>query len=264
MLAAAFLALALTAPPEHVSADVEREAQELARLSAREFDLGHAEEALRDIEHAYLLDPLPGLLFNLGQCHRKLKHWEQAELAYRSYLHCRPNAPNRETVLKLIEEVEQARAVSEVPELGAVRPLPGETTAPPAPPAAPATAVHALPGEALPPPPEALKRPPRPAPTAVPAAATQPAETHAEAPARSHALAWTLLAAAAVATGLAIYGGVRVANWQSQAGRLPTIPAYTSYQNLAAQQPNISNWEVAAFSLAGVAIAGVAAGAATW
>jgi len=254
------LALALAAPSSNVSPAAELEAKQLAHTSQLEFDLGHFEEALRDVERAYVLDPLPGLLFNLGQCHRQLKHWEQAEAAYRSYLHYRPNAPNRETVLKLIDEVQQARAVSEVPELGAVRPLPGETAAPPRPAAPPveSPAVRPLPGEAMPPPPEAQKRP-----TAAPAAATQ-ADAHAEAPSPSHALGWTLLAAAAVSTGFAIYGGVKVANWQSQAGQVPANPTYTNYENLAAQQPNVSNWEVAAFVLAGVAVAGVVAGVATW
>src|SRR5208282_37788 len=109
--------------PGQVSADAAREAQMLAHRSALEYDLGHAEDALRDIEHAYLLDPLPGLLFNLGQCHRKLEHWKQAQEAYQGFLRYRPNAPNRETVLKLIEEMKRGQLAAAVPELAAPRPL---------------------------------------------------------------------------------------------------------------------------------------------
>ncbi len=273
MLPAAFLALTLTAPGQ-VSADAARVAQMLAHRSALEYDLGHAEDALRDIEHAYLLDPLPGLLFNLGQCHRKLKHWEQAREAYQSYLRYRPNAPNRDRVEGLIEEMKREEAVAAVPELGAGRPLPV-----PREPEAPAPSVPALHGEPrslLP----AEAVPVSPAPAAAPVAAAPPAaapappaaiapppeaETSVEKPSHSHLLSGVLFGAAAVSAGFAIYGAARVANWQSEAGNVVSgTTSYGTYEGLQNQIPNMGNWELAASILGGAALAGVIAGIFAW
>ncbi len=227
MLTVALLACALTAPGQVSAADA-REAQLLANRSAREYDLGHAEDALRDIERAYLLDPRPGLLFNLGQCHRKLEHWKQAQEAYQGFLRYRPNAPNRETVLQLIEQMKLKLHPPPAP----VTPAAAE---PPAASAAPAGAT-----------------------------ATEVVVTQEEAPSHSHLLGGVLFAAAAVSAGFAIYGAVRVANWQSQAGGLGTPPIYGQYASLQNQLPNMNNWEFAASVLGGVAVAGVVAGIFTW
>jgi tetratricopeptide (TPR) repeat protein len=85
-----------------------------------EYNLGYFGRALKDAEAAYRLDPLPGLLFNLGQCHRALKHWERAEVFYRSYLRNNPGAKNKELVHELIDKVvaeekaaEQEKAAAE-------------------------------------------------------------------------------------------------------------------------------------------------------
>ncbi len=210
MPAAALIALTLMG---QVSSDSAKEAADLAHRSELEYDLGHAEEALRDLERAYLLDPRPGLLFNLGQAHRMLKHWEQAATSYRSYLRRRPDAANREEVLQLIEEMmEQAAAAPE--------------------PRAPTSAQRTAPTPAAPRPAPAPAVRPAPA-TAAPAAATSPAPaadsagsswaegTTSTAPppsSGSSAWPWIFGATALVAAGVSTWGWIQVANFESLRG----------------------------------------------
>src|SRR5215475_11209448 len=42
----------------------------------REYKLGRFEQALAEYAAAYELYPVPALLFNIGQCHRYLRHFE--------------------------------------------------------------------------------------------------------------------------------------------------------------------------------------------
>lgn len=71
------------------------------------FDLGHFEEALRQYETAYRLLPAPKMLFNIGQCHRNLNHYEQALFAFRRYRRELPGAPNVASVDKLLVELKE-------------------------------------------------------------------------------------------------------------------------------------------------------------
>ena len=43
-----------------------------------EYDLAHFDDALADFEAAYKAKPLPAFLFNIGQCHFQLKHFDRA------------------------------------------------------------------------------------------------------------------------------------------------------------------------------------------
>ncbi|MHB1843592.1 MAG: hypothetical protein ACYCWW_01990 [Deltaproteobacteria bacterium] len=116
------LALALAAQP---APDQLAQAQALARRSIAEYDLGKFDDSLRDAQAAYLLDPIPGLLFDVGQAQRALHHWEQASYSYRAYLRAKPDAKNRSEVEKLIAEMdahEKADAAARATE--AARPLP--------------------------------------------------------------------------------------------------------------------------------------------
>lgn len=78
----------------------------LARQSITDFNVGDFGAALAEATQAYKLEPNPGLLYNLAQAHRALKHWERAEFFYRGYLRGKPNAPNRAQVEKLIAEMQ--------------------------------------------------------------------------------------------------------------------------------------------------------------
>ena len=99
-----FLAVLTAAPSDTAS-----EAKALARRSVVEYNGGDFEKALVDVKQAYDLDPAPGLLYNIGQCHRALHHWEQAEFFFKGFLREKPRAPNRAAVKALVDEMEKNR-----------------------------------------------------------------------------------------------------------------------------------------------------------
>lgn len=84
--------------------DARKQARELFQAAEQHYKLGRFQEALQEYSRAYELAPLPGFLFNIGQCHRLLHHYERAVFFYEGYLRERPDAANREAVLRLIEE----------------------------------------------------------------------------------------------------------------------------------------------------------------
>ena len=58
-------------------------ARELFKQGESHYGLSHFADALVSYEKAYEAKPLPGFLFNIGQCHRQLGHWETAARTYR-------------------------------------------------------------------------------------------------------------------------------------------------------------------------------------
>lgn len=76
----------------------------------RLFALGRFGEAMAAYEAAYELSSLPELLFNIGQCHRNLGNYESAVFSFQQFLKHKPEAPNREAVRALIQELETAMA----------------------------------------------------------------------------------------------------------------------------------------------------------
>jgi tetratricopeptide (TPR) repeat protein len=97
-LLSAILLLNLVAvtPPEA------RQAEELVHACMRDYDLGEFDQALREAVEAYRIDPLPAILFNIGQCHRALGHWDKAVFFFQRYLSKLPAAPNRKNVEELL------------------------------------------------------------------------------------------------------------------------------------------------------------------
>jgi tetratricopeptide (TPR) repeat protein len=75
----------------------------------RHFDLSEFDEALAEFKVAYRNKPDPVFLYNIGQCHRKLGHTEEAINFYQSYLRRAPDAKNREEVERRIEELQSLR-----------------------------------------------------------------------------------------------------------------------------------------------------------
>jgi tetratricopeptide (TPR) repeat protein len=76
------------------------------------YQLGRFDEALREYEAAYRAMPEPAFLFNMAQAHRQQyridhdpEHLQKALTLYKSYLRESPEAQNRQTVTKLIEEL---------------------------------------------------------------------------------------------------------------------------------------------------------------
>jgi len=79
------------------------------------FALGKFDEALDEYQKAFDAKPLPGFLFNIGQCYRNLGETDSAIFTYKKFLKLEPDAPNREKVEATIEklEAEKERGESE-------------------------------------------------------------------------------------------------------------------------------------------------------
>jgi tetratricopeptide (TPR) repeat protein len=74
------------------------------------FALGKFDEALDEYQKAFDAKPIPDFLFNIGQCYRNLADYDQAIFSYKKYLQLEPDAPNKDAVDKLIEELEDKKA----------------------------------------------------------------------------------------------------------------------------------------------------------
>ena len=80
------------------------------------FALGRFDDALVEYEAAFEAKPLPGFLFNIGQCHRNLGDYDAAIFSFRKYLELDPEAEDREEVEELIEELEEKAAEDRIDE----------------------------------------------------------------------------------------------------------------------------------------------------
>ncbi len=177
-----------------VSPADKREAARLAHRSIIEYNAGDFEPALADAKKAYELYPLPALLYDLGQCHRALHHWEQAAFFFRGYLREEARARNRAMVVALIAEMDANRRKEEA-EADRARAAPAIAVIPVAPVAAPAAPPVVAPAAVR-------RRPPAPAkPRPVPAAAISTAPARA----RRSVAPWVVAGGGVLAT---IAGGV--------------------------------------------------------
>ncbi len=81
-----------------------------ARLHFRQgmeyFEQEKYDEALKEYDKAYELLPLPGFLFNIGQCYRNQNQYQKAIDSFRLYLEKKPDANNRQAIEKLINELQ--------------------------------------------------------------------------------------------------------------------------------------------------------------
>jgi hypothetical protein len=104
----AFVMAAAISLPATAEADTKAARAHFQRAEAA-YNLGKFHEALAGYEAAYQAKPLPGLLFNIAQCHRNLGNQERALFFYRRYLAVDPATNNRALVEKLIAESEKPR-----------------------------------------------------------------------------------------------------------------------------------------------------------
>ena len=196
-----------------VSPSAHAEAERLARQAITDYNVGDFKAALEEATKAYKLDPIPAILYNLGQVHRALHNWERAEFFYRGYLRGKPDAPNRAAVEKLIEEMQARQAAPPV------QPPPTTITVTPVSPPLARQNVGARPPPAPMQVPVVFANPPAAPPTAAAAAPDQRSRTilaaepgannQAEAPepvTKSHTAAFILGAVAIVAAGFAVAG----------------------------------------------------------
>jgi tetratricopeptide (TPR) repeat protein len=224
--------------------DAKQEAKALFVSGQSHYNLNEFPLALRDFKEAYRLYPDPVFLYNLGQCERQLGHPDEAIRFYRTYLREEPKAPNRQEVLKKIEEMEAALKEKPPEEdkgtapppagatPGAARPLspavaPAGAVAPVVPPqpASPTDSAPAEPQAAATPAPSPLPATPpvTPEPAAgspdqidLTASPTPPAESTST-PVYKRWWFWTAAAAVAVGAGVGIYAAT--------SNQSPSVPA---------------------------------------
>ena len=110
-------------------------AKSLYENGVTDYNLGHYEEALVSFEQAYRIRHDSVFLFDIGQCQRQLRRYEDAERSYRAYLRETPNLSEstRGQVQKLIAEMRKADddAHSKGPLTRPQAPAPGDLRAQP-------------------------------------------------------------------------------------------------------------------------------------
>jgi tetratricopeptide (TPR) repeat protein len=103
-------ALATLAPRPAAAEDAERAARAHFRRGETHFAMGRFAQALKEYQAAYELKPLPGFLFNIGQCHRNLGELEEAVFSFKRYLRLKPDAGNHAAVEELVVDLERQLA----------------------------------------------------------------------------------------------------------------------------------------------------------
>jgi tetratricopeptide (TPR) repeat protein len=104
------------------SASPRERAKESYLAGEAAFKLGRFEEALRHYTRAYELDAHPDMLFNIAQCHRNMKRWDDAIFFLERYL-VDGSGGDREQIESLIRELElRKRAERPMPRLPAPPP----------------------------------------------------------------------------------------------------------------------------------------------
>jgi tetratricopeptide (TPR) repeat protein len=82
-------------------------AMEIFEAGSAYYKQGDYDKALEQFEEAYRLDPLPELLYNIGQCHERLQDYTDAIDAYSRYLEQDPAAQDRQAVEQKIKNLQQ-------------------------------------------------------------------------------------------------------------------------------------------------------------
>jgi hypothetical protein len=86
--------------------EARREARALTKRAGADYRSGRYEAAAAGYQRAHALVPAPQLLFDIGQCHRKLGQPDRAKTFFEAYLRERPDAPHRVVVEQLIAEAD--------------------------------------------------------------------------------------------------------------------------------------------------------------
>ena len=111
VVALAFSLVALCASPARANTDEDAAAAAHARQHYAEaqalYERGAIEQAMASFQAAYAAMPDPALLFDLGQCHRRLGHRAEALAAYRAFQQQRPDSDKRPVVERLIASLER-------------------------------------------------------------------------------------------------------------------------------------------------------------
>jgi hypothetical protein len=112
---------------EESTADKTARAKVHFKAGESHFSLGEFGRALEEYRRAYLLKPLPPLLFNMAQCHRHLGDLERATFLLRRFLSFTLTAEQRSQAEAVLREVETAS--KRKPSLGVPPPTSTPSTA---------------------------------------------------------------------------------------------------------------------------------------
>jgi tetratricopeptide (TPR) repeat protein len=114
MALASLLVLTLIAvSPARAETSREDLARQASNEATTQYNVGRFDRAAALYTRAYELHPVAPLLFNLGQCHRKLGNHERAIYFFEGYLREAPDARNRALVVDLIREQRRAADATE-------------------------------------------------------------------------------------------------------------------------------------------------------
>ncbi|HEY5923090.1 MAG TPA: tetratricopeptide repeat protein [Kofleriaceae bacterium] len=105
--------VAVPSRPVHADDPATRAARRHYERGEKLFALGKFDDALEEYQTAFDAKPLPGFLYNIGQCYRNLGDYDQAIFSFKKYLKLEPEAPNKEAVERLITELEEKKAQGE-------------------------------------------------------------------------------------------------------------------------------------------------------
>ncbi len=105
------LVLAVAVVPRVARADdpATRASRRYFERGEKLFALGKFDEALDEYQKAFDAKPIPDFLFNIGQCYRNLNNYDQAIFSFQKYLKLEPDAPNKDSVQQLIDDLEQKK-----------------------------------------------------------------------------------------------------------------------------------------------------------
>lgn len=90
--------------PTKVTAKAHAEAKRLSKVASNRYDVGDFHAALTSYVAAYAQEPVPELLFNLGQCQKQLGNHERAIFHFDAYLRNVPRSKHRVLVEALVSE----------------------------------------------------------------------------------------------------------------------------------------------------------------
>jgi tetratricopeptide (TPR) repeat protein len=74
------------ASPGAAASSDKRTTRELIDSATKHFQAGEYDAAISDFYAAYQKKPLPALLFNIAQAHRKAEHWQEALTLYERFM----------------------------------------------------------------------------------------------------------------------------------------------------------------------------------
>ena len=104
------------------AASASEKAAKAAALEAKQaFDLGDFTTAIEKYEAAYKLKSAPGLLFNLGQSHRRAGNLDRATFYFRRYLETNPPEAQARATEEVLAQVEAQLAAEKTAQADAER-----------------------------------------------------------------------------------------------------------------------------------------------